>query len=270
MVALFTVTVGCLLGQMTAEIQGMLRSPQWDDRRAGFERLAGRNGESRDRIRSAEVRSALVSLLNLENEVVRTAYLEGPGSSTKFGEDYSEYVAWLAQTVMGIAEKAPDTPGVWLALVRTPYHPDGAFGRWLAAHGDRVVGFLMESAQGHDAYYTRGSALSVLGQMVAYEQDPIRAHTLSASKVREIAAVVRSGLVDSDSLVRSHAVAAVAIMGDETDLALLDRIATIDPDSISNGGQSGTELRYLVREDAKRAAADLRMRLKLPRDRVEK
>jgi hypothetical protein len=249
--------------QVSPAVRAQLQSPEWTERQTAFESLAGSHGELANQSLSPDVRNLLISLLRVENEVVRAAFLEGTGASDKYGEGYSEYTAWLADAVARIAEREPDRSDVWPALLASGYDPESAFSRWLATHGDKAAPFLLETARGHDLYFRREDALMVLAQIVAYERQPSNSHHLTPSKVAEIESAIRAGLDDKEDgwLVRYQAVKALALIGTKEDIDLLERIATLDTEFVTNGGQSGTELRYPIREIARASLLKLRQRL---------
>ena len=250
-----------LRAQLSPALIAGLESTDWLDRQRVFESLVGRYAERTDEVRGPEVNRVLVELLYKENAIVRAAYLEGPGSSTKYGEGYSEYTSWVATAVEKIADKEPDIPGIWLGLLMHPYNPESAFTRWLVTHGDRIAPFLLAAVKGNDPYFRRGDTLIVLAQLVAYERAPNTVHRLNPRDIDEIASVVRAGVHDKVAVVRYQAIDALGLMGTADDLATLERIATLDPEFVTDGGMSGKELRYPNRENARRVAEILRKRL---------
>jgi hypothetical protein len=251
----FCGVIASACAQVPPEIAGELNSVSWTERASAFQTLA------QDVNRSPEVNAALVALLVKEDEIVRAAFLDGPGASEKYGEAYGEYVSLVGETVQKIADDQPETAGVWSALLRMPYNPDSMFGRWLASHGDKTANFLLSTAQRNDHYFQKWDALTVLAQIVSYENNSSTVHRLNQSDVRVIDATVRAGLDDTDDLVRYTAVMALAIMGTRDDVARLEKIAASDPQVITSGGLSGTEIRFPIREAAKDAASRLKKRL---------
>lgn len=234
-------------------------SRKWTERRAAFEELAGSDGKSIDRVVSRSAELALVGLLKREIDRMTTA--NGAREGT-LGEGYSEYMGWLADAVMQIADRSPDIPGIWDALAAMAEGAaESAYTRRLVAHGDKVSPFWLAVARKDNPAYQRSDALLILAQIVAYERNTPATRHLGDAEKTEIDALVRAGLLDRDPLVRYEAAKALAVMGTAGDIRVLERIATEDPYFITDGGQSGKELRFLLRENAQRAAESLRARL---------
>lgn len=162
---------------------------------------------------------------------------------------------------MLIAEQNPDIPGIWTELLMSAYNPESAFVRSLAKYGDKVTPFLVAVVRRPDRYLRRGDALIVLAQIVAYEQLPAARHNLGPTDIDRISGMIRSGLNDKATVTRYEPVDAISIMGNASDLATLEKIAKSDPEFVTNGGQSGTDLRYPLREMASRAVERLRKKL---------
>jgi len=89
--------------------------------------------EVKDRLKSPQVRRALVHTLELENQLIEDGYREGTGSSEKYGEAYSEYASWLAGTVSDFVD-TNDAQGL-RAITRAPFNPQSRFANQLAAFG---------------------------------------------------------------------------------------------------------------------------------------
>ncbi len=256
-----TLILGQMLAFMSAEGQTSrsliagLQNPNIEERIADAEALMA------DEARSPEADTALVSLLLRENILVRNAYLEGVGSSAKYGEDYSNYVAFLGDAVMRIADKNPQRTDVWPALLNSPYDPESRFAVWLGSHGDKSAPFLIAQATRGDLI-SRTDALLVLAQIVAYEQTSEKqARHLNADTVQVCDRLIRAGLNSLENIVRLQAVKALGIMGNRDDLEILARIATSDPVFSSGAGPKGDELYYPIRVAALRTVENLRLRL---------
>jgi len=243
-----------------ALVQG-LQSRNVDERIQAFYRHLGPQNEKLKAVRTPEIDALLVRTLLRENSLIREALIEGTGASIKYGEGYSEYAAWLASAVMSIAEDNPETPLIWDALLQSPFHPDSAFARWLSERADRVIDSLLRQAKGIDPYRRRGDAIEILGEILHTERIPGRRHHLKDSELAAAEEAIRAGLEDRENLVQWSAWRALSRMGNASDLALLERIAVLDPDFRTDGGRSGRELRYPSREAARTAAQALRRRL---------
>jgi len=244
-----------VLGQPALDIPTLLHSSNWVDRMEAYHLLAA------DRSRSAQANSELVALLLQEDEIVRSAFLGGEGASAKYGESYSEYTAYLAGTVIEIADQEPERADVWPALLKAPYDPESRGGRWRASHGDKTANFLLASARADDRYFRRADALMMLAEIVSYERDPSTKHRLTGADVETLDRTVRSGLDDPDEGVRYAAIKGLSLIGTNEDIGTLERIAFTDPRVTREGGATGSEIRFFNREAAREAADRLRKRL---------
>jgi len=258
MIALLT--AAGVAAQATPDVRALLASEDPTKREAAFHQLASQNPLTQ------EARTALVDLLARENAAVKAAFLAGPGASGTYGEGYGEYVGWLTEAVMKIADAEPDRTDVWNALLATSPGPgDSAYGRWLGTHGDKALPYLLRYAadQRTDDWdrMNRLDALKSLAQIAAYERRPEAAHDLSAADLQIVESLVRHGLGDADIGVRQATVVALEIIGDPQDLPALDEVAATDGYVVRNGGQSGTEIRFPIREYARGAAERVRAKL---------
>jgi hypothetical protein len=157
---------------------------------------------------------------------------------------------------------------MWEALVPTAITaPESAYTRRMALHGDRVLPFLLEAANSSDPD-RRADVLLALAQIAVSQRGPNIPRRVASKDLSNIAKMVRDGLDAAEWIVRYQAIKAVAMTGTAEDVVLLDRIAREDPESVTDGGRSGKELRYPMREHAKKAADQLRARLAHEGDRV--
>ena len=168
-------------------------------------------------------------------------------------EGYAEYVAWLDDAVTKIADAEPDRAEVLNALLGLGPGPgDTAYGRWLGTHGDKALPYLLRYVADHRSderdSTNRTDALECLAQIAAYERKSDSVHRLSANDLQMVEELVRNAADDSDRLVRRAGIIGLGIMGDPDDLATIDSIALTDPYVVTNGGPTGADIRFPLRE----------------------
>jgi hypothetical protein len=244
--------VAILPGQLATNVTAGLRSAHWNERYAAYRALAAKENRSR-----AED-TALVALLAQEPELIgREIGSENPG------EGYAEYEGQLQDTVAKIAEKDPERADVWPLLATCYNDGDTAFGRWIATHADKTVGLIEPCAKSTNTFF-RANGLTSLAQIVAYERQPGTARHLDSKKVQVLEAEVRAGLGDSDAAVRMEAATALAIMGTQDDIAVLQNIAATDPYFDPQIAAQGPQYSpYSVRVNAGYAIKRLETKLKV-------
>jgi len=208
---------------------------------------------------SGKSKSALVAMLAFEDQVVKDASHEG-GATAKYGDGYSEYVATLTEHVRQIADTDPSFPGVWAALLNAPYDPDSKFAVWLGSNGGKTVAFFFRIASGPDPGEA-ANALIVLARAVVYERQPGVKRHLTDEALQPLESLIRGAVGNSDTLVRMHAIQALSMIGNRSDLATLDAMAESDPGVDVPGGRPGIKGGYIFREYARQYAAKLRERL---------
>ena len=212
-----------------------------------------------------DAKTTLVDLLAREKGLIRPAFQEGAGGPGD-GEGYAEYIGWLSGEVMKIAEAEPDRTDVWNALLAAyPGNGNTAYGKWLGTHGDKALPYLLAHARDHRAddldKQNRIDALASLAQIAAYERQPVTVKHLSAADLKMVEDLVRSGIGDADMNVRLATVVALEIIGDPQDLPALDQIALTDSYVTHDGGPSGAETHFFLREFTRGAAERVRAKL---------
>ena len=230
-----------------------LQSPIWEERAAAAGKLIT-EGHS-----SAQSDTALVGLLTRENQVVREAFVSGEGASAKYGEEYSEYVAKLADYVQQIADREPQLEGIWSALLNAPYDPESKFADWLSARGKEATPFLLAASRSSEPG-SRGDSLLVLAKILVYSRGfPSREITPKANQ--EILDAIHNGLSDRAAVCRLQAVKAVGLAGTQEDIDALQRIAAADPE-VTRGPSGAPEHNgFPVRDAARNAIELIRSRL---------
>ena len=238
-----------LPAQDVRELIGGLASERWQDRSYYYEQL------KRPENSTPETNTALIRLLTAENRLVFRASQQETGAAAAYGEGFERYVDDLVEAVMLIANKQPDRPDIWPALLGGYLAPDSAHSRWIALQGLRGVPYLLkmasETSAGDWAAGRRGDALLMLSEVADLAR-------LKPESKREIMAAIHNGLADPLPVVRIKAVRALWDIGTAEDLAALDRLAADDSDRTPEGNP-GNE--YSVRDAARFAAQSIRRRL---------
>jgi hypothetical protein len=209
---------------------------------------------------TADAKTTLVDLM------AREKGLEPRFSSKASANDegYAEYRGWLLDEVMKIADAEPDRTDVWRALLAAdPGSGATAYGEWLGKHADKTLPFLLAYARDRrtDSLDRQNRVGSLESQIVAYERKLGTAHHLSSADVQLADSVIRDGLKDPDSIIRSASVLALSIIHDPQDIPVLENIALTDDDVIHGGGPTGTETVFPVRRLAQTALDRMRATL---------
>jgi hypothetical protein len=234
-------------GQLKPEIAAKLSSANWTDRRQAFRLIAD------EKTRSREENSALVDLLLREESLYRG--FSPDQADVGDGEAFTEYVGTIADALVAVADADPQTPGVWPALLTSPYNVRSKFALWLATHSDRAAPYFLAASNGGVPGSNRADALVMLAHIINYERDPATQHHLGAAEVQALDRTIRGKLDDSNSEVRDRAITALGVMGSAEDLKWLDLTAASDP-------YYNSELNYYTfRLSARLAAENLRRRL---------
>jgi HEAT repeat protein len=254
-IALSLLIVGGAAAQLSPKVKALLASEDEIERQAAFQQLT-----AEDPI-TPEAKTPLVNLLERENAIVQAAFPKGGVS-----EAYGEYVGWLTEAVMKIADAEPDRTDVWHALMAiNPGPGKSAYGRWLGTHGDKALPYLLAYAADRRAddwdKNNRTDALESLAQIVAYARRPETVHHLVPKDLQMIETLIRGGIDDADVSIRMAAISAMEIIGDPRDLPTLDRIALTDTYVERNGGPSGAEIQFPIRQYARNAAEQMRATL---------
>jgi len=251
--ALVALIAAAAVAQTDPDIRSLLSSTDAEKRESAARDLAGHVPLQPD------VKTALIDLLVKEHKVM-------VAQPAGFEEGYGEYVGWLTGEVMKIADAEPNRSDVWYALLGTiPGQGNSEYGKWLGTHGDKVLPYLLVYARDRRTddldLQNRADVLASLAQIVVYERRPDTAHHLAEADVQRAASVIREGIGDPEFVIRLNAVAALEIMGDPRDLPLVERIALTDAFVAHDGGNSGTETHFPLREFARGAAERMRAKL---------
>lgn len=225
-----------------------LKAPDWLQRRAAYMKIT----VSEETLQRPDVKTALVDLLESENQLIRKTLVDSNGEigvSGKYGEDYSEYYA----TLLGTVEKIVDwhDPHQACILAQGSYNPGSRFAAALAAKGGATVAPCLLRMAESNFMFDRHESIPVLVQLSAVAND------LSPSVQQQVSETVRRGLRDSNVGVRLVTVQAVREFGTPEMIPLLQEIARSDPYSrrLDNGQQ-----RFSVRDAAAQAIQSIQQR----------
>jgi hypothetical protein len=235
-----------------SDLVSQLGSQNWQERATAVQKLA----TDADSLKSTEVRSALVGLLDRENQLIESTLRESKGRagvSTKYGEGYSEYYSTLLDVVDRIAD-VTDSRTLSI-LARSAYNPDSPFALKVASYGEPIVATLIELTNS-DLSTDRGKALAILGEVL--KRQHFRSDHIPASMVEQVKQLLEKGAADADPYVRIQAVRSLGKARDENAIPILERIAQSDP-SATSSAEPG-EKRYPVREEAVKALAAIKLR----------
>ncbi|MGC2476369.1 MAG: HEAT repeat domain-containing protein [Candidatus Sulfotelmatobacter sp.] len=189
-----------------------LRSNDDGLRAQAYERLKSEPGA----LQSATVKTALLDLLDRENNVHESAMREHVGISDKYGEGYTEYVYALGETVASFVNWN-DPREVCMAV--RGFVPDDA----IANHAIATIPCLLQKARS-DLGLVRGRAVAILVQALAKAKNNLEPSTIEAADQ-----VIRGALHDSDAVVRTNTVEALGDYGSEGMIPALQKVAEADP-----------------------------------------
>jgi hypothetical protein len=209
--------------------------------------------DNQDALRRADVKAALINLLDRENRVVQ-ATLDSPSSPSvdeKYGEGYSEYLAELTDTVGGIADW--HDPRQLCVLAQSSYNPDSAFAAKLATRGGASVApCLLKMSQGN--IYDRKQSIAVLVHL------SVDRNNLPPSVQQQIHKAILGGLQDREVAVREVTIEALEAFGTPDMIPILQEISRTDP--YSRPINEGKGRRFDVREAADKAILAIQEREK--------
>jgi hypothetical protein len=136
-------------GQLSPDVTAKLQSTDWNVRQEGFQSLADRKDRSRDED------AAVAALLLRELAPVPNAPQTPPELDQRPDNDHlidparEEYMGSLVSTVMAIADKDPDVPGAWAALLgMASYDGHSVMMPWFASHSDRTAPYFLACVKG--------------------------------------------------------------------------------------------------------------------------
>jgi hypothetical protein len=139
-----------------------LESQSWSERWAALDQIV----KLPDAMRTPAVRSALLSRLNEENQILRQTLRESNGARSvgdAYGEGYGEYYAGLLGAVGDTADWGDST--TLRILAQSTYDASSGFARRLAAHVEDVLPTLTEDADG-DVARIRTAALEYVAEIL--------------------------------------------------------------------------------------------------------
>jgi hypothetical protein len=169
------------------------------------------------------------------------------GVSGKYGEEYTEYVNELSETVHTFADWNDRRQAC--IFVRESYDPESKFAGALAAHGTTTVPCLL-SMYKSDVWIVRGKAASVLVQAVAVSPN------LDPEMRKAAHDVILAALRDTSASVRVDTVDALGRFGQPDIIPALQAVAQSDP---YVGGPKKT---FWIREHAVDAVTSIEERAK--------
>jgi HEAT repeat protein len=232
-----------------------LKNPDSARRWAAYESIE----KNEQTLKQADVRVALIDLLNLETQQIHNALVLSKGkqgAADKYGEGYVEYTAQLADTVIGIVDWRD--PRELCILAETPYNAGSPFETKLVTEGGNALATcLLKIAQ--------GSAYDKNDPFVVEQYDQVQTvPTLIrlASVTKDLTPGVRQKIRDLTLSVlrgdaRLAAVIALGKFGAPDMIPVLEGIAQNDPQwRLLDNGQR----RYDVREWASQAVRSIKER----------
>jgi hypothetical protein len=221
-----------------------LHAANWGERADAYEQLRASSAA----LARTDVRRSLLDLLERETQLIESTLRESRGAvgiSAKYGEEYSEYLAELSETVDKFANWSD--PRQVCIFVHESYDPESRFASKLAANGKMTSPCLLKMFRS-DVGIMRAKAASVLVQVVAVNND------LDAETTKSIRDVISTALKDSDESVRADTVEALGRFGKPDMIPALQRVAEFD------SAVSRTKNTYWIRERALKAIASIRQR----------
>ncbi len=186
-------------------------------------------------LRSAKVRSALMTLLDRENHEAEAGVHMGEG------EGYGEYFSDLLGTVETFADWN-DKRQVCI-LVKAGEIPDSSAAAETSARMKMAIPCLLEMSKGAN----RVTAVPVLVQALARARDNLAPHT-----VQTVRQVISLSLRDPDEGVRAGAVDALSKFGEQDMIPALKVVAQTDPSPEVQG--------HSIRKMAAEAIAEIQKR----------
>jgi hypothetical protein len=226
-----------------------LRSKQWTERAKAFQQLSTDDKTLSD----AQVREALLDLLNRENQLIESTLRDSHGQvgvSEKYGEDYGEYVDQLGATVDSFANWN-DSHQVCI-FVHESYNAESRFAAKIAAHASIAVPCLIQMYSS-DVGLTRAEAAPGLVQALAKG-----GKQLDPATVNKVKQIIQTALLDSDDAVRSSTITALGKFGEVDMVPALRKVAETDPSPEIQG--------YSIRKSAVEAIAAIQKRTSSPQN----
>lgn len=231
--------------QHLVDLLAALHSEMWMDRAAAYEELVADPAA----MQKPEVRSALLDLLDREDQLIESTLRESHGHigvSAKYGEGFGEYVGDLGETIDSFGDW--NDPREVCIFVRESYDPESKFAAKIASHTKLAVPCLIQMF-GSDVGLTRAEAAPVLVQSLAKGKDQLDPATNEKAKETVLAA-----LHDPEEAVRSSTIRALGKLGGEDMIPALRQVANTDPAFVVHG------YGYWIRKYAAQAIEDIQKR----------
>jgi hypothetical protein len=145
------------------------------------------------------VRSALLSRLDAENQLIRQTLRESGGQDSVDGEGYAEYYAALLGAASEFANW--DDPSTLRILAQGSYDPESEFGKRLAGYADRILPTLVGEANG-DVALIRTTTLGYIAAILHV----YKPKSLKPEGAAQLLALLnsRATVQERDLNVRSH------------------------------------------------------------------
>jgi len=183
-----------------------------------------------------DVQSALVKLLQFEDNAIESANKSGISPDDKWGEPYGEYVGQLADRVFRTAQAADSNDrATLLALLWSPANPGSVLSQWLATRSNLGVSDALAQATS-PVEYDRMQAAGVLSDMLRLDRSG--AHPLGGTDRVAAKRAIVALLKDTSPGVKVQAVYSIEHIEDPKDAPTLWAIAQADP-SIRELAQKG-------------------------------
>jgi len=193
------------------------------------------------------VQKNLLDLLDRENQLIESLNRNsgGPPVEENYGEEYSEYIGELGETVDSFADW--NDPRQVCIFVHEAYNPESRFAAKIAAHGKVAVPCLIQM-YGSDVGLIRAEAAPLIVQALTKTS----ATSLDQNTILTAKQVVSKALHDPNEAVRINTIEALGNFGGEDMIPALKQVAETDPAPEVNG--------YSIRKWAVEAIAAIEKR----------
>lgn len=237
----------------TEDVLSRFAAARWPDRAEALQQLMQMPGV----LKSSDVRDALIALQEKENVYIRT-YDPSTLGDVPMSEEYGdEYTTNLAGALKIVADEYHDGRAV-SALAASFYNPDSPFASWIADQKDAVPRLMTMLTS--DPPVTSGNAAYVLATMIDRDRrvgsKGVRSYTVMDPATRQrVITSIRAALADTHPYKRDWLINSLLMVGDHTDVILLQSLAKTDPNFDRQSSK------YWQRDHAASAAAKLQARL---------
>jgi hypothetical protein len=204
-----------------------IHSEQWIDRSEGYEKLKA----DTQALKSSTVQLELLNLLDRENRLTESTLRDSAekiGVSDGFGEEYSEYVAALGETVDSFADWT-DAHQVCI-FVHESYDPESRFAAKIAAHSAIALPCLIDMYRS-DLGLDRAQAAPLIVQVLAKSE----VGSLSQNLILQGKESVSKALQDPSEAVRINTIEALRKFAGTDMIPALRQVVETDPAPEVNG-----------------------------------